>query len=449
MRSGLPAKVQLLLATGVVFQVVAWLSCLHLRHKWRFSFGSSVLLLYLTGLGWLGLGQWVSNTDDWYLYLAQAVLLVVSLITFGLHVLMDSGALERRYAQQLADRLAGRKDWPSDLSSCRTLPEVKAFRDALHLDASPAIGMLTHSRPQVRVAALAALEFRKHWRPGQPQAIFRAAQRASEPPIRAAAVMALANVDDRVLIEQLAEYLRDPTWEVRRAAQEALLWDTGTRWAWIRHAIRQCLSEADQAEDGPLFPSGQLLTYEAIADLKAWAAEKGMLALRSAQTLGLHYGRALNEQPEPGLIEELQQQLADDHTPAPLRLELANMLQTHNLLTRELQEKLINPANSASLRLIAAEGLLEMGGHAGAIAALRDVARLPNREIALATANIVQRRLGIDLGLRPDQPVPAIHSRQAADVTRRVMMWAAQNATQYPAPNQHAEAAHGSNVIRH
>ena len=42
------------------------------------------------------------------------------------------------------------------------------------------------------------------------------------------------------------------------------------------------------------------------------------------------------------------------------------------------------------------------------------------------TADIVQRRLGVDLGLPASQPLPPVQSRQAADVTRRVMAWAAQ-----------------------
>jgi hypothetical protein len=61
-----------------------------------------------------------------------------------------------------------------------------------------------------------------------------------------------------------------------------------------------------------------------------------------------------------------------------------------------------------------------------ALGALRDLARLPNREIALATAEVIQRRLGVDLGLGVGQPLPPVHSRQAADITRRVMVWASQ-----------------------
>jgi len=106
---------------------------------------------------------------------------------------------------------------------------------------------------------------------------------------------------------------------------------------------------------------------------------------------------------------------------------LAHLLKSHNLLEPELQEQLIDPLNPAPLRLIAAEALLEYGDHPGAIAALRDVARLPNREIALATASVVQRLLGVDLGLPAGQTIPSLQSRLAAEVTRRVMMWAAQD----------------------
>jgi HEAT repeat protein len=428
LRPGLPVKSQMLLYVGTAFQILVCYLCCRSRRGWRQSTGPSILLLYLTGLGWLGLGLGVSDLDDWYLYFAQAILLIISLVVFALQILLDSGAPERRRAQLLAYRLANRKDWPSDLAACRSLPEVKALREALHLDATPALSLLSHGRPQVRVAALAALEFRKQWRSGQAQMVLQVAQKSTEPAIRAAAVTALANVDDRLLVEQLAEFLRDSMWEVRRATQEALLWDIGTRWPWIRHTVRRALADNLFAEDGPLLPSGQLLTAEAAADLTAWAAEKGQLAIRSALTLGVHYDRVLHELPDHTLIEDLCRQLGDPHSPAALRLELAHLLQSNQLLSPDLQEKMIDPLNPAPLRLIAAEALLESNSiHPGAVAALRDVARLPNREIALTTAGVVQRILGVDLGLAPGQPVPPLHSRQAAEVTRRVMMWAAQN----------------------
>jgi hypothetical protein len=74
--------------------------------------------------------------------------------------------------------------------------------------------------------------------------------------------------------------------------------------------------------------------------------------------------------------------------------------------------------------------LLNASSHDRAISALYEVARLPNREIALATAAVVQRCLNVDLGLPIGQPLPPVNSRQAAEVTRRVMLWAAQPAAE-------------------
>jgi hypothetical protein len=287
-RPGQSVKLQVLLSVGTAFQLALCFITYHTRWGWRRALGSSVLLLYLTGLVWLGLGLGLANRDDWYLYFAQGILLVASLGVFALQILADSGAPQRRRAQMLARRLSDRKDWPVELVTCRTLPEVKAFREALRQDASPALQLLGHSRPQVRIAALAALEFRTHWRAGQAQTVLQVALQAAEPAVRAAVLMALANVDDRQVVEQLGEFLRDPSWEVRRAAQEALLWDTGTRWMWIRHCIRRALADNANADDGPLLPSGQMLAPEAVIDLTAWTAEKGILAVRAALTLAVN-----------------------------------------------------------------------------------------------------------------------------------------------------------------
>jgi hypothetical protein len=78
------------------------------------------------------------------------------------------------------------------------------------------------------------------------------------------------------------------------------------------------------------------------------------------------------------------------------------------------------------VRQIAVEALLGDSNCPEALGALHDLARLPNREIALATAEVIQRRLGVDLGLPRGQPLPPLYSRQAADVARRVLLWATQ-----------------------
>lgn len=415
-----------LLWLGTAFQILLSSILFGSPKRWRQPLGSSALILYVIALVWLWLA--LRDMSDWYLQFAQALLLVVSMAIFAMQVFADSGAREIQHACMLADRLANRKDWPADLEACRNLPEVKALREALHVDASPAFALLRHARPQVRIAALSALEFRRDWRSGQAELVLEVAQRSEEPAVRAAAVSALANVDDRAIVERLAEFLRDPSWDVRRAATEALLWETEQRWIWIRNAVRRTLSDVAHQDDGPLLHHGQMLSAEAAKDLNAWIAEKGALAVRAALTLGVHYGRALNENPDQSLIEDLRHQLTDPHSPAVLRIELAQLLHTNQLLDLDLQEKLLDPLNPAPLRLVAAEALLASGTqHAGAITALRDVARMPNREIALATADIVQRRLGVDMGLALGQPLPQLNSRHAADVTRKVMKWALQS----------------------
>src|SRR5439155_24029304 len=86
--------------------------------------------------------------------------------------------------------------------------------------------------------------------------------------------------------------------------------------------------------------------------------------------------------------------------------------------------KLLASGNAAPLRLFSADALLARAEHLQAVRTLRELARVPNRELAVATAAIVQRRLGIDFGLDLKAPLPALHTRQAAEITRRVMRWA-------------------------
>jgi HEAT repeat protein len=415
------AQLGLMLWIGAGFQLLVCVLSFVSRHNRRDSVGPSIITLYVIALGWLWLGT--RGSSDWYPHLAQAILLVMPLLVFALQILTDSGAPAIRRAQSLAAALASRRDWPSDLAACRTLPEVKALREALHVDAAPALALLRNRRPEVRIAALAALEFRQNWHAGQPEMVLQLALRAEEPQVRAAALTALGNVHERSVIEGVAEFLRDPSWEVRRAATEALLWDTGHRWGWIRHAVRRALGDPACLEDGPLYCDGQPLNPDAIADLTAWSAEKGAIGIRAALTLGAHYARLLSEGSLPGQLEKLRRQLADPHAPPPLRIELVRLLQNCQELDPELLETLLDPANPAPLRLSAVEALLAQGDHIGARAALHDLARLPNREIALATAALVQRRLGVDLGLNLNESLPPIHSRQAAEVTRRVLQW--------------------------
>lgn len=431
-----PAEGSLMLWFGAGFQLIVCVMSFASGSGWRQPVGPSVITLYLIALAWLWFGY---KQEDWFINFSKAILLVIPLAVFGIQVLMESGAPAIRRARMLAERLANRKEWPADLASCRNLPEVKALRGALARDAAPALALLQHPRPEVRVAALAALEFRKDWRPGQAELVLQVAQRAEQPAIRAAAVTALGNLEDRQMFESLAQFLHDTSVEVRRATIEALLWDCEHRWHWIRYAVRRFLADPLFCNDGPLLPEGQVLSREAVSDLTAWCAEKGILASRAAQTLGAHYSRCLGESIDDTLVKQLRRQLADPHTVPPLRLELGRVLQAHQELDPDLLNKLLDPSTPAPLRLIASETILadhtEGHPHWAAVAALRDLARVPNREIALATADIIQRRLGVDLGLGLGQPLPPLQSRQAAEITRRVMLWAVQSDEQEDGEN--------------
>jgi hypothetical protein len=407
---------------GTIFQVLACGLALASPEALREPPGTAVIMLYAIALSWLLLGA--LGHSDWVLHLTQAVLLVVPLLVFANQCLRESGAPALRRARTMAARLANRREWPADLLTCRLLPEVKALRDALQVDASPALMLLSHPRPQVRVAALAALEYRQNWRSHQPDVVLQLARQALEPEVRAGAVNALANVEDRHLIEALAEFLYDPSRLVRQTAAEALLWNTEQHWPWIRLSVRRALAEPSCQEDGALHHEGTVFPPEVVCDLVAWCSEKGSLAVRAALTLGAHYNQALTFGAGPAMLEDMRCQLANAHAPVMLRLEMARVLYLHRELEDGMLRRLLDPSNPAPLRLIAVEALLSRGQSPEAMAALHDLARLPNREIALGIADVVQRRLGIDLGLPRGQALPPVHSRLAAEVARRVLSWA-------------------------
>ncbi len=111
-------------------------------------------------------------------------------------------------ARNLICRLLERTDWPAELIACKSLPEVRALRAALHDDAEPALDLLLHPKPQVRIAALASLEFRPNWLPGQAEVVLRAAKFATEPLVRATAIMALANADNPNILMSVTSFSR-------------------------------------------------------------------------------------------------------------------------------------------------------------------------------------------------------------------------------------------------
>jgi hypothetical protein len=417
-----------LLTLGAVLEyvVVALLMAYHRRCSPPLD--AIVLVCYLAALTWHYYSVMIlpPTVAPWYLPMAQAVLIIVPLGIMAAYMLQNSGALVFHRAYQLARSLQARTRWPKDLEECRQLPEVKALRDAIQFEATPALQLLNDHRAEVRMCALGALEFRKRWRSGQAETVLFLLQHEEHPDLRAAAIGALANIEDQIIVQALAHSLRDPDPRVRSAAVMALFWNAEGRWLWMRAGVRRALSEPSLARDGPLLHEGQKLPPNAVDDLKAWCSEKGTLSVRSAKTLVMHYSRVLYERPEDtsATIAEI---VTNVHAPPLLRIDLAQLLRDSKALSAPVLQQLLDTCNPAPLRLLGADGLLELGPHPFAVAGLRELARLPNRDLALSTATIVQHRLGVDLGLAPGQPLPSVNGSRAIEITRRLMAWAAQH----------------------
>jgi hypothetical protein len=389
------------------------------------STGLAVIALYILGQVWL----WYCNTtyrQHWYPHLAVGLFMIVPLLLFAAVILVRSGARDLRRARLLIHKLHRRRDWPEDLSLCLTLPEVLALREAIQTAARPALALLGDARPEIRVAALGALAFRTTWQQGEAEFVQQVGQRAAEPAVRAAAIRALAFSRDPFVVETLAKSLRDLAPEVRRAAAEVLFWDSERRWGWVRYNVHEALADPELRNEGPLPLGGVMLPPQAVSDLNEWASEGGDTTIRATLTLVNYYGHILNARADGGgVAAELRQKILDPQAATMLRVELAQLLFEQQLLDRPLRESLLSPDQPVPLRLLGADALLLDGPSPTAVRTLRDVARKPNREIALAVAQIVQRRMNVDLGLNLQNP-PERHNRAAAEVTHRVMEWAAE-----------------------
>ncbi len=194
------------------------------------------------------------------------------------------------------------------------------------------------------------------------------------------------------------------------------------------------------SRDGPL-ACGGILPEQAISDLKMWAGESGPIAGRSILTLIAHYRRLLHDNPSEKLINDLTTDVIDDKVPSAFHLELAHLLQEFDCLAPAILEPLLLPARSSGLRLLAAGSLLKVGPHPAAVETLRELAKLPNREMTLAAAQIIQQHLRIDMGLAIAGELPDPQSKQAAEVARRVLRWAQNELIEDPTPPPPARRA--------
>ncbi len=390
----------------------------------------SSIVIPLMGFLWLT----VTKPEVPPLFKALTDVFFLALPVFGLisFWLSRSGAFMYRRARMLTSRLSLKTDWPVDLGSCKELPEVREFREAIQFDAGPALDLLEHAHPAVRVSALAALESRQHWRIGQVQRILRLYEGERVPEVRIAALGALASVRDRQTTEMIAAAMSDADERVRYISSQVLFSkkdrrNRDRRWPWMRNGVRTALASNYLIDAGPLLKEGQLLSSDAVPDFVGWVADRGNLGVAAAETLAVHYGRLLRDEPEE-TSRELIGLVEDPKTPAILRIQLARLLSSQYKGDLNLMEKLLSVGNPVPLRQMAAETLLaRTGRHPDALRTLREIAKLGNREIALDTARIVQQCLNIDLGLAVGQPNPHPASPRAADITRKLLQWAMQS----------------------
>lgn len=411
------------LVAGVGVQALFALVFFRAHPVWRPPASTSVVTLYIIALAWAYVP--LRGTTDWAVYLAQGVLLLGAVLLIAAHDLNRIGAEPLRRANKWGRRIASRTDWPAQVADCRMIPEAVALRSAVREEASPALALLSDPRPQVQAAALGALEYRSHWRPGEAELVLRAAQKSEEPGVRVAAAYALAGVDTAELVEGLAGFLRDPAPEVRRAAAEALLWDGERRWALARDAVRGAMADPKQAADGPLFEGTVRLPAAAVCDLTLWASEAPPLSVRAILTLVEQYHCGLTDPERPELGSELVAMMLSQETPPGLRVELAALLRDHHLLTPDVLDRLTNLDQPGPIRLFAAEVMLRANPNdPDGIDVLRGLARQPNREMAVAVAGILQNVLGLELGMPTTGELPVPTSKLAAEVARRVLAWA-------------------------
>jgi hypothetical protein len=245
------------------------------------------------------------------------------------------------------------------------------------------------------------------------------------------ALTALADVQDIRITNGIMTFLHDHSIEVRKAAAGTLLWDANNRWQTIRNAIRSVLSDQRFANDGPL-PCLKRLPPNAITDLVIWSSDVGVIGRRSTQTLITYYRQLIQEDAPQALVGEYQTLIFDPTIPAAIRVELACSLRDHNCLTDARFARLMEPQHPASLRVIGAEVALAIQKDPSAIAILREIASQPNRQLALAVARVVQKYLNLDMGLPLHEAIPTVQSKQGAEVTRRVMAWAARKPIEEP-----------------
>ncbi len=386
---------------------------------WRSATGKMGCLHFASSLGVLWYVKVEKNSDFWA---ANAGLMILPAILLMLPAAQALASVQRR-ARQFIQRLSARSHWPENLGACIHMPEVKMLQDMLVRDAEPALSSLNNVRPQVRLIVLGALRSRDTWLLGQAERVLATATYAQEPPVRAAALLALGNVRDPYLIQKVADFSTDYSPEVRQATFQSLLYNAPSRWQETRRWIHDALADRRFIDDGPLPMGDYSLPVQALDDLAVWACEPGICSRRSLASLILYCRLSLERFRTPEILQRLHGQVLDSKLHSSLRVEIAFLLRDQRAFNTDVLRKMLETHQPSQIRLLAAGELLSKGFDEKALEALREVARQPNREIAIGVAQVLQSTMQIEMGLPSGADTPSPNTKAAAEVARRVSLW--------------------------
>jgi hypothetical protein len=354
----------------------------------------------------------------------QFGLLLLLVVAIVVHLELNHSNLARlRKSRRIVDALAHRTKWPSDIRDCLTLPEVLELRSLVQDDPSPALALTRHPALEGQVAALGALKDYPYFRSSVRKYLLHLATKTTSPIVRAATVRVLSQSEDENTLDRLVVHLRDEDHLVRMATSDSLLMNAEQNWLKIRGGYREAIIDPRFARDGA-FPCRSRLPDQALNDFLIWAGEIGSTGQRATMTLVEYFRRMIKQDRSDVFVERLNRQLLDPLTPSAVRVEVGYMLRDGGYLRLQHFEKLLESNQPGPLRLLAVEALLISGWDPRADQVLREIAAQPNRELAVAAAVIIQKYLRVDLGLPLNSPPPPAHSREAQEVTRRVMQWA-------------------------
>ncbi len=410
-----------LLLAGATAELLAAAALLRTREVWKPPVSGTLILLYLLGLGWIWFAT--QGAADPYIRVARGTFIFVALVLFALHDLTRTGVEPRRRARKLTNRLLTRAGWPATLPEFAKIPQVMELRDVVRDDPSLVLILLDDRRPDVQLAGLSALQGRPYWRWEEAGTLLKMARATTVPEVKILAVLALGTADNIDVLTGIAEFLKDPSKEVRRAACGSLLTGGQRRWASVRTVFRDYLADPMYLSDGSLPGAAGNLTPVAVCDLTGWATEPGPISERAVRTLLDHFHKLLQSEDTLGLPAELGRQLTDEQTPPILRVELAHLLHQHGLIPEDLLDRMTDADQLGPIRLLAADIMLKADPtDSSALDVLRGLGRQSNRDTAMAIARILQTRLQMELGV-PGSGV-VLSTKQSAEITQKVFRWA-------------------------